>query len=50
MDLTATSFTLPILTVTGIPEFDYFFSLVLVFGVISFVAAAPLRLVLNRTK
>lgn len=31
-----TSFTLPILSVTGIPEFDYFFSLVWMMGYIGF--------------
>jgi hypothetical protein len=39
---------LPIMTLTGVPEFDYFFSLSFFIGMICFVAAAPLRLYMNR--
>jgi hypothetical protein len=37
------------LTVTGVPEFDVFFSLVFTFGFIGFVVSIPLRLFMNRT-
>ena len=36
------------LTVTGVPEFDFFFSLVFTFGFVAFVISIPLRLFMNR--
>lgn len=48
MDWNGLQFQLVVLNVTGVPEFDMFFSLVFVMGMVMFVAAAPLRLFLNR--
>ena len=44
------NFELYLMTVTGQPEFDFFFSLVFEMGMVSFAIAGVIRLYLNRTK
>jgi len=50
VDLSALTFQLAIIPITGVPEFDMFFSLTFIMGAVFFIAAEPIRLFLNRTK
>lgn len=42
------SYQLVVMRITGIPEFDFFFSLTFSMGFLMFAVAAPMRLFLNR--